>query len=61
MPIMLPIIMYHNKKWFRDDRLQQIRQVKNPHSFIDFYKVEWNETKQVPYLDLNINQTRFND
>ena len=61
MSRMLPIIMYHNKKWFRDDRLQQIRQVKNPHSFIDFHKVEWNETKQVPYLDLKTNHEKFND
>jgi len=61
MPRMLPIIMYHNKKWFRDDRLQQIRQVKNPHSFIDFHKVIWCNVFQVPYLDLKTNQEKFND
>lgn len=32
----LPIIKYHGKKYYRDDRLQQIRNVDNPHDFISF-------------------------
>ena len=46
-PRMLPVIMYPDKKWFKDDRLRQIRQVKNPHNFMDYYKVEWDKTQLI--------------
>jgi hypothetical protein len=39
--------MYQDKKWFKDDRLRQIRQVKNPHNFMDYYKVEWDKTQLI--------------
>jgi len=32
----LPIIDYKGKKYFRDDRLRQIRNVDNPHEYVDF-------------------------
>jgi hypothetical protein len=32
----LPIIEYPGNKYFRDDRLKQIRNVDNPHDFFDF-------------------------
>jgi len=32
----LPIIDYKGKKYFRDDRLRQIRNVDNPHDYVDF-------------------------
>jgi hypothetical protein len=36
-PRMLPIVTLSNrKKYFRDDRLRQWRNVENPHDFIDF-------------------------
>ena len=32
----LPVIDYKGKKYFRDDRLRQIRNVDNPHDYVDF-------------------------
>lgn len=32
----LPIIELNGKHYFRDDRLRQIRNVENPHDFMDF-------------------------
>jgi len=32
----LPVIDYKGKKYFRDDRLRQIRNVENPHDYVDF-------------------------
>jgi hypothetical protein len=32
----LPTIEYKGKKYFRDDRLRQIRNVENPHDYVDF-------------------------
>ena len=40
MVTQLPIIIYKGKKYFRDDRLRQIRNVENPHDFIDFSEME---------------------
>ena len=31
---------YKGKKWFFDDRLKQIRNVKNPHEWIDLNEFE---------------------
>lgn len=35
----LPIVEMKGKKYFRDDRLQQFRNVENPHDFVDFEDV----------------------
>jgi hypothetical protein len=32
----LPTIEYKGKKYFRDDRLRQIRNVDNPNDYVDF-------------------------
>ena len=37
---MLPIITYERKKWFFDERLRQLRNVRNPHDFIDLNDFE---------------------
>jgi hypothetical protein len=36
----LPIVAYQGKKWFFDDRLKEIRNVKNPHEWIDLDEFE---------------------
>ena len=36
----LPIIAYKRKRWFLDERLRQIRNIKNPHDFIDLNPLE---------------------
>jgi hypothetical protein len=36
----LPIIDYKGKKYFRDDRLGQIRNVENPHDYVEFEDLE---------------------
>ena len=37
---MLPIVTYERKKWFFDERLRQLRNVRNPHDFIDLNDFE---------------------
>ena len=37
---MLPIVRYERKLWFFDERLRQIRNVRNPHEFIDLNEIE---------------------
>jgi hypothetical protein len=37
---MLPIIDYKGKKYFRDDRLRQTRNVDNPHEYVDFTELD---------------------
>lgn len=37
---MLPIVSYQRKKWFFDERLRQLRNVRNPHDFIDLSDFE---------------------
>ena len=32
---MLPIVRYEQKLWFLDERLRQLRNVRNPHDFIN--------------------------
>ena len=36
----LPIMVYKGKKYYRDDRLQQIRAVDNPHDFLSFEEAD---------------------
>ena len=40
---MLPIVRYERKLWFLDERLRQLRNVRNPHDFIDLndFEVEY--------------------
>ena len=38
----LPIIEYKGKRYFRDDRLRQIRNIENPHDFVDFEDMQTN-------------------
>jgi hypothetical protein len=44
---MLPIVTYERKKWFFDERLRQIRNVKNPHDFMDLndFEIEYFKRK----------------
>ena len=37
---MLPVVRYKRKLWFLDERLRQIRNVRNPHDFINLNEVE---------------------
>ena len=42
---MLPVVRYERKLWFFDERLRQIRNVKNPHDFLDLDEFEMNYLK----------------
>tara|TARA_Y100000310_G_C19985318_1_gene491655 strand:- start:113 stop:247 length:135 start_codon:yes stop_codon:yes gene_type:complete len=37
---MLPVIKYKGKKYYLDVKLKQIREIDNPHNYIDFNKRE---------------------
>ncbi len=37
---MLPTVKYQRKTWFFDERLRQLRNVKNPHDFLDLNDFE---------------------
>ncbi len=37
---MLPVVTYARKRWFFDERLRQLRNVSNPHEWIDLNEVE---------------------
>jgi len=39
----LPVGTYERKKWFFDERLRQLRNVRNPHDFVDLndFEVEY--------------------
>jgi len=37
---MLPVILYERKLWFFDKPLRQLRNVRNPHDFIDLNEFE---------------------
>ncbi len=37
---MLPVVRYEQKLWFLDERLRQLRNVRNPHDFIDLNDFE---------------------
>ncbi len=43
---MLPVVRYERKLWFFDERLRQIRNVRNPHDFIDLDEVEMDYFKK---------------
>jgi hypothetical protein len=44
---MLPVVAYERKKWFFDERLRELRNVRNPHDFIDLndFQVEYFKDK----------------
>ena len=46
---MLPVVPYERKLWFLDERLRQLRNVRNPHDFInlDEFEVEYFRRKVV--------------
>jgi hypothetical protein len=37
---MLPVVRYERKLWFLDERLRQLRNVRNPHDFVDLSDFE---------------------
>ena len=37
---MLPVVRYERKLWFFDERLRQLRNVRNPHDFMDLNEFE---------------------
>jgi len=37
---MLPVVRYERKVWFLDERLRQLRNVRNPHDFINLKDFE---------------------
>jgi hypothetical protein len=43
---MLPVVRYERKLWFFDERLRQIRNVRNPHDFSDLDEVEMDYFKK---------------
>ena len=43
MARMLPIVSYLGTMYFQDDRLQQIREVHNPHNFKSFGEIDWTQ------------------
>ena len=46
---MLPVVRYERTLWFFDERLRQLRNVRNPHDFInlDDFEVEYFKRKVV--------------
>ena len=40
---MLPVVRYEQRLWFLDERLRQLRNVRNPHDFINLndFEVEY--------------------
>ncbi len=37
---MLPIVTYQRKRWFFDERLRQLRNMENPHDWMDLNEFE---------------------
>ena len=37
---MLPVVRYERKLWFFDEPLRQLRNIRNPHDFIDLNQFE---------------------
>jgi hypothetical protein len=37
---LLPIVTYERKRWFFDERLRQLRNIRNPHEWIDLNEFE---------------------
>ena len=46
----LPIVTYERKRWIFDERLRQIRNVKNPHEWIDLDEVEMEYFREKVWL-----------
>ena len=46
---MLPVVRYEQKLWFFDERLRQLRNVLNPHDFINLndFEVEYFKRKVI--------------
>ena len=46
---MLPVVRYERNLWFFDERLRQLRNVRNPHDFInlDDFELKYFRTKVV--------------
>jgi hypothetical protein len=46
---MLPVVRYERKLWFFDEPLRQLRNIRNPHDFIDLneFEVEFFKRKVV--------------
>jgi len=46
---MLPVVRYERTLWFFDERLRQLRNVRNPHDFINLneFEVEYFKRKVV--------------
>ncbi len=47
---MLPIVLYRGKKYFLDERLRQVRNVLNPHDFIDFLDLDYAPEELVRFV-----------
>jgi len=43
----LPVVEYKGKRYFLDDRLRQIRNVDNPHDYVDAQDVDQSKVKLV--------------
>ena len=39
----LPIVSFRGKRWFLDMRLKELRNVDNPHEWVDFGEVDLRE------------------
>ncbi len=46
---MLPVVRYERKLWFLDERLKQLRNIRNPHDYINLndFEVEYFKSKAV--------------
>ena len=46
---MLPVVPYERKLWFLDERLRQLRNIRNPHDFINLndFEVDYFKRKVV--------------
>ena len=45
-PRELPKVWINGKLYYRDDRLRQFREVSNPHNWIDFEDLSFEEVKE---------------
>ena len=43
----LPVVEYKGKRYFLDDRLRQIRNVDNPHDYVDSQDIDQSKIKLV--------------
>ena len=40
MPVRLPVVQFEGKRYYLDLRLRQLRNVENPHDYVD-YADDW--------------------